>query len=54
MRIFKDPYFAHQVMWDGWVDIEVPHIYIVGHWNYEKDVVKPVYIVANTDSVALF
>lgn len=54
MRIFKDPYFAHQVMWDGWVDIEKPRIYIVGHWNYESDVVKPVYVVANTDSVSLF
>lgn len=54
MRIFKDPYFAHQVMWDGWVDIETPRLHIVGHWNYDKSVVKPVYVVANTDSVALF
>ena len=34
MRIPKDPFFAHQVMWDGWVDIENPRIHIVGHWNY--------------------
>ncbi|WP_410522703.1 hypothetical protein [Phocaeicola dorei] len=24
MRIPKDPFYAHQVMWDGWVDIENP------------------------------
>lgn len=54
MRIPKDSYFAHQVMWDGWVDTENPRLHIVGHWNYEKGVVKPVYVVSNTDSVALF
>ena len=54
MRIPKDSYFAHQVMWDGWVDTENPRLHIVGHWNYEPGVVKPVYGVSNTDSVALF
>ncbi|MCR5840810.1 MAG: DUF4982 domain-containing protein [Bacteroidales bacterium] len=54
LRIPKDTYFAHQVMWDGWVDIERPHIYIVGHWNYEAGTVKPVYVVSNTESVKLF
>lgn len=54
MRIPKDSYFAHQVMWDGWVDTENPGLHIVGHWNYEPGVVKPVYVVSNTDSVALF
>lgn len=54
MRIPKDSYFAHQVMWDGWVDTENPRLHIVGHWNYEPGVVKPVYVVSNTDSVALF
>ena len=53
MRIPKDSYFAHQVMWDG-VDTENPRLHIVGHWNYEPGVVKPVYVVSNTDSVALF
>ena len=53
MRIPKDSYYAHQVMWDGWVDTEQPRIHIVGHWNYEAGVEKPVYVVANTDSVAL-
>ena len=54
LRIPKDTYFAHQVMWDGWVDIEKPHIYIVGHWNYDAGTVKPVYVVSNTESVKLF
>ena len=54
LRIPKDTYFAHQVMWDGWVDIEKPHIYIGGHWNYEPGIVKPVYVVSNTESVKLF
>lgn len=53
MRIPKDPFFAHQVMWDGWVDIENPRIHIVGHWNYNDAVVKPVYVVANTEKVEL-
>lgn len=54
MRIPKDPFFAHQVMWDGWVDIENPRIHIVGHWNYNDTVVKPVYVVSNTKQVELF
>ena len=53
MRIAKDSYFAHEVMWDGWVDIEKDHTYIVGHWNYDKNVVKPVYVVSTGDEVEL-
>ena len=53
MRIAKDSYFVHQAMWDGWVDTEQDHTYIVGHWNYEKDVVKPVYVVSTGDEVEL-
>ena len=54
MRIPKDPFFAHQVMWDGWVDTECPRIYIVGHWNYNDTVLKPVYVVSSADKVELF
>ncbi len=54
LRIPKDTYFAHKVMWSGWVDIESPAIYIVGHWNYDAGVVKPVYVVSNTEAVKLF
>ncbi|MBQ1937179.1 MAG: DUF4982 domain-containing protein, partial [Bacteroidales bacterium] len=54
LRIPKDTYFAHKVMWDGWVDIEAPGIYIIGHWNYDAGVVKPVHVVSNTETVKLF
>lgn len=54
LRIPKDTYFAHQVMWDGWVDIENPRIFIAGHWNYEPNTMKPVYVVSNTETVKLF
>ncbi|MBR6120939.1 MAG: DUF4982 domain-containing protein [Prevotella sp.] len=68
MRIPKDAFFAHQVMWDGWVSPEHDRTHIVGHWNYggltsdpspkgegsEKSVVKPVYVVSTGDEVELF
>ena len=54
MRIPKDAYFVHQVMWGGWVEPEEEKTYIVGHWNYEKGTKKPVYVVSTADSVELF
>lgn len=33
MRIAKDAFFAHMVMWNGWVDIEKHSSYIAGHWE---------------------
>ena len=54
MRIPKDPFYAHRVMWNGWVDPETPDIHIVGHWNYEAGLVKPVHVVSNTEQVELF
>ena len=54
MRLPKDVYYAHRVMWSGWVDIEQPDIYITGHWNYADTVVKDIYVVANTPRVSLF
>ena len=54
MRIAKDAYYAHQVMWDGWVDDLKPHTYIVGHWQYDDGFAVPtVYVVSNGDSVVL-
>ena len=38
MRIPKDAFFAHQVMWTGWVEDEQPRTYIIGHWNYNDNV----------------
>lgn len=54
MRIPKDVFYAHQVMWNGWVDVEKPAAHIVGHWNYEPTVKKPVYVVSSADKVELF
>lgn len=53
MRIPKDSWFVHQTMWDGWVDTEKEHTYIIGHWNYEQ-IVKPVYVCSTGDEVELF
>ena len=33
MRIPKDAFYAHQVMWNGWVEPEEARTYIVGHWS---------------------
>lgn len=54
MRIPKDAFFAHQVMWDGWVDAKKTGIHIVGHWNYKAGTKKDVYVIAAGDSVELF
>ncbi len=53
MRIPKDSYFAHQVMWDGWVTPETDRTYIIGHWNYDPGTVKPVYVVSDAPRVEL-
>ncbi|MEL1242578.1 glycoside hydrolase family 2 protein [Flavobacterium flavipallidum] len=54
MRIPKDGFYAHQVIWDGWVDTEKPAAHIIGHWNYEKGVKKAVTVVSTADVVELF
>jgi uncharacterized protein YcfL len=55
MRIPKDAFFAHQVMWgDAWVDNEGFSTYIIGHWNYDAGRVKPVYVVSSAEDVELF
>lgn len=53
MRIPKDGYFAHQVVWDGWVDDLRPRAHILGHWNYAAGVRKDVFVVSNADDVEL-
>ena len=54
MRVPKDAFFAHQTMWDGWVDDLKPHTYIVGHWNYKQgDVIPTIYVVSTSDSTIL-
>lgn len=54
MRIEKDAFYAHQVMWDGWVDTEKDQTYIIGHWNYPDNTVKPVQVVSTGEEVELF
>lgn len=54
VRLPKDGFFAHQVMWDGWVDVEKPRTHIVGHWNYKQGVKKNVYVVSSAEKVELF
>ena len=63
MRIPKDAFFAHQVMWSGWVDDEASQTYIIGHWSLTPDpsrggegssLKKPVYVVSTGDEVELF
>jgi hypothetical protein len=54
MRIAKESYYAHQVMWNGWVDIEQSQTYIVGHWNYPEGIHKPLYVVSTSPDVELY
>jgi beta-galactosidase len=54
LRIAKDGFFAHQVMWDGWVEPEHPRTHIIGHWNYAPGVVKNVDVVSSGEKVELF
>lgn len=53
LRIPKDAFFAHQVMWDGWVDVENHRTHIIGHWNYNEGTVKNVYVVSSGEKVEL-
>lgn len=53
VRLPKDGFFAHQVMWDGWVEIEKPRTHIIGHWNYKQGVKKNIYVVSSAEKVEL-
>ncbi|MEO7311199.1 MAG: DUF4982 domain-containing protein [Chitinophagaceae bacterium] len=53
LRIIKDGYYAHKVMWNGWTDAAPDGIYIVGHWNYKPGVVKNIYVIASAEKVEL-
>ena len=53
MRIPKDGFFAHQVMWHGWVDTDEYQTHIIGHWTYPEGTVKPVYVASNGEDVEL-
>ncbi|KRA58497.1 beta-galactosidase [Caulobacter sp. Root655] len=53
MRLPKEGFYAHQVMWDGWVDVETPRTHLIGHWNYAPGTVKDMLVVSSADSVEL-
>jgi hypothetical protein len=53
MRIPKDAFFAHQVMWNGWVDTEKHGTYICGHWNYDALVKKDIYVASTGEKTEL-
>ena len=53
MRIPKDGFFAHQVMWDGWVDVDQPRAHLLGHWNYAAGTVKTVTVLSSAHRVLL-
>lgn len=53
LRIPKENFYAHQVMWDGWVDVEKPRIHIIGHWNYTDTTVKDMFVISSANKVDL-
>ncbi|KAG4435594.1 hypothetical protein IFR05_008940 [Cadophora sp. M221] len=53
VRLPKDGWYAHQVMWNNWVDADVPAAHIIGHWNYATDAVKNVSVVSTAAKVEL-
>jgi hypothetical protein len=53
MRLPKEGFYAHQVMWDGWVDVGRPRSHIIGHWNYAPGATKDVLVVSSADRVEL-
>ncbi|WP_207495833.1 glycoside hydrolase family 2 protein [Aridibaculum aurantiacum] len=53
MRIKKQNYYSHKVMWDGWVNPEKHSLHIVGHWNYDPSVKKDIYVISTSDKVEL-
>jgi len=54
MRIPKDAFYAHQVMWNGWVEPDPKGLHIVGHWNYAEGTTKDVFVVSAAQKVDLF
>jgi beta-galactosidase len=54
LRIAKDGFYAHQVMWNNWVVPDKTAVHIIGHWNYQPGIKKDVYVVASGDKAELF
>jgi beta-galactosidase len=41
-------------MWDGWVDVELPRVHLLGHWNYAAGTRKAVHAVSGAERVEFF
>lgn len=54
VRIPKEGFFAHKVMWQDWVDSVTPGTYVIGHWNYAPGTRKDINVVSNGEAVELF
>jgi hypothetical protein len=54
VRIPKQGFYAHKVMWSDWVDSVTPATHIIGHWTYAPGVRKDMTVVSNGDAVELF
>ncbi len=54
MRLPKEAYYAHKVMWRGSLDTVNTDVHIIGHWNYRSGVRKTIYVVSNCEKVKLF
>lgn len=53
MRIIKENFYAHKIMWDGWVEPERMGIHIIGHWNYNTNVTKDIFVISSAEKVEL-
>jgi len=53
LRIKKQNFYPHLVMWNGWVNPEKHALHIIGHWNYEPGVRKNIYVVSSSEKVEL-
>ncbi len=54
LRIKKQNYYAHEVMWDGWVNPEKQRTRIIGHWNYVAGVTKDIFVISSAEKIELF
>jgi hypothetical protein len=54
LRIKKQNYYAHEVMWDGWVNPEKQRTHIIGHWNYAAGVTKDIFVISSAEKIELF
>jgi hypothetical protein len=54
MRIPKDGFYAHKVMWNGWVDVDQHSTHIIGHWNYPAGTKKNVFVISSGEKTELF